>query len=277
MSRSLSSHQRLGLVLAGSLALIWIMPFWWMAVAAIRPGSAPMMAMASLLPTWPPSLDNLRDAWDSADFPMFYLNTVIMVSGILAVQLLTIVPAAYAFARLRFPGERMIFYAFLLQLLLVPPIFIVPNLITIVELGLYDRLLGVMAPYFVSAFGTFLLRQTFRRIPIELEEAARIDGAGLLSLLRHVYVPLSLPALTAFSIVSVTSHWNEFLWPLMVVNSPDRQVLTVGLASFTQNAESASDWGVMAAGTLLVVLPLLVLFLAFQRRFVNSFVFSGLK
>ena len=277
MSRSLSSHQRLGLVLAGSLALIWIMPFWWMAVAAIRPGSAPMMAMASLLPTWPPSPDNLRDAWDSADFPMFYLNTVIMVSGILAVQLLTIVPAAYAFARLRFPGERMIFYAFLLQLLLVPPIFIVPNLITIVELGLYDRLLGVMAPYFVSAFGTFLLRQTFRRIPIELEEAARIDGAGLLSLLRHVYVPLSLPALTAFSIVSVTSHWNEFLWPLMVVNSPDRQVLTVGLASFTQNAESASDWGVMAAGTLLVVLPLLVLFLAFQRRFVNSFVFSGLK
>lgn len=273
----LTPRARLGLVLTGALAILWIVPFWWMAVAALRPAAVPVLEMGSLLPSWPPSLSSLADAWDSADFPVYYLNTTVMVTGILAVQLVTVTLAAYAFARLRFKGERVVFYAFLLQLLLVPPIFIVPNLITVVDLGLYDRLLGVMAPYFVSAFGTFLLRQTFRRIPVELEEAARLDGAGLLMLLRHVYLPLSIPALTAFSIVSVTSHWNEFLWPLMVVNSPDRQVLTVGLASFTQNAESASDWGVMAAGTLLVVLPLLVAFLAFQRRFVNSFVFSGLK
>jgi sn-glycerol 3-phosphate transport system permease protein len=136
---------------------------------------------------------------------------------------------------------------------------------------------GVMAPYFASAFGVFLMRQTFRTIPREYEEAALVDGAGALTIIVRVLLPLARPGLAAFAIVSITAHWNEFLWPLMATSSPRNQVLTVGLASFTSGAEAGSEWGVIAAGTFLVVAPLLLMFVVFQRRFVSSFVFSGIK
>jgi sn-glycerol 3-phosphate transport system permease protein len=121
------------------------------------------------------------------------------------------------------------------------------------------------------------MRQTFRAIPRDYEEAAMLEGASIAVLIRHVLVPLARPGLIAFAIVSVTAHWNEFLWPLMAVSSPKNQVLTVGLASFASGAEAGSAWGIVAAGTFLVAGPLLILFLVFQRRFVSSFVFSGIK
>jgi sn-glycerol 3-phosphate transport system permease protein len=268
---------RLGYGAVVVIALIWTAPFLWMIVSAFRPPDQGAAAMASLVPDYLPTLANFREAWASADFPRYYANTVIMCGGILAVQIVTMSLAAYAFARVKFPGRTTLFYLFLAQLMLVPIALLVPNLTTIVHLGLYDTLLGVMAPYFATAFGTFLMRQSFRTIPIELEEAAIIDGARWWQLIRHVYLPLSKPALIAFAIISVTSHWNEFLWPLMVVNSPDNRPLTVGLAAFTRGAEGAQAWGVNAAGTFLVIAPLLLCFAIFQRRFVNSFVTSGLK
>jgi sn-glycerol 3-phosphate transport system permease protein len=134
-----------------------------------------------------------------------------------------------------------------------------------------------MAPYFATAFGTFLMRQSFQSIPRELEDAALMDGAHWWQLIRYIYLPLSKPALIAFSIVSVTSHWNEFLWPLMVINSPDNRPLTVGLAMFTRGAEGAQAWGTIAAGTFIVIAPLLIGFVLFQRRFINSFMTTGLK
>ena len=134
-----------------------------------------------------------------------------------------------------------------------------------------------MAPYFASAFGVFLMRQTFRSIPRDFEEAAVIDGADPLQIIFRVLLPLARPGLVAFAIVSVTAHWNEFLWPLMATSSPNTQVLTVGLASFTSGAEAGSEWGVIAAGTFLVAAPLLVVFVLFQKRFVSSFVYSGIK
>ncbi|HZD26356.1 MAG TPA: carbohydrate ABC transporter permease [Alphaproteobacteria bacterium] len=263
--------------MAAGTAFVWAAPFLWMIVASVRPDSFGGLDMASLLPDANPTLHNFALAWESADFPRNALNTLILVAGTLAVQLVTISLAGYAFARLRFPGRSVVFYLFLLQLMLVPPILIVPNLATIVHLGLYDSLFGAMAPYWASAFGTFLMRQVFKTIPREFEDAAMIDGCSWWQVLWHVLLPLAKPGLIAFSIVSVTYHWNEFLWPLMVLNSPHNQVLTIGLVSFAIGAEGASEWGLIAAGTLLVALPLLIVFTLFQRRFVNSFVFSGLK
>jgi sn-glycerol 3-phosphate transport system permease protein len=235
------------------------------------------MDLASLMPRGPFGGGNFSDAWTEGNFPLWYLNTVLLCGGILLVQCVTVSLAGYAFARLRFWGRNMLFYAFLLQLMLVPPILIVPNMTTLVTLHLYDTLPGVMAPYFASAFGTFLMRQTFRTIPREYEEAAVLDGARPLRIIWHVLLPLARPGLVAFAIVSVTTHWNEFLWPLMATSSPQNQVLTVGLASFTSGAEAGSEWGVIAAGTFLVAAPLLVMFVLFQKRFVSSFVFSGIK
>src|ERR1019366_3927033 len=142
-------------------ALLWAVPFAWMALASLRQGSAGSMDLASLLPVPPFSLANFADAWRSGHFPRWYANTIILCGGILAAQCVTVSLAGYAFARLRFRGKDLLFYAFLLQLMLVPPILIVPNMSTLVELHLYDTLPGVMAPYFASAFGVFLMRQTF--------------------------------------------------------------------------------------------------------------------
>lgn len=258
------------------VAALWAVPFLWMLVAAFNPESTGA-GMASLVPTYVPSLANFAEAWGLADFPRYGLNTTIISLGILAVQFVTITLAGYAFARIDFPGRTLCFYLFLLQLMLAPVALIVPNLVTIASLGLYDTLLGVMAPYFASAFGTFLMRQAFRAIPRELEEAALIDGASIWQRIRLIYLPLAKPSLIAFAIVSVTSHWNEFLWPLMVINSPDLRPLTVGLATFTRGAEGAQAWGVIAAGTLIVSAPLILAFALFQRVFVNSFVSSGIK
>lgn len=265
------------LVIAALGAVLWVIPFAWMAVASIREAGAGAMDLASLWPSGPFGLANFRDAWASGSFPLWYLNTVLVCGGILAVQCVTVSLAGYAFARMRFPGANTLFFLFLLQLMLAPPILIVPNMATLVSLHLYDTLPGIMAPYFASAFGVFLMRQTFRTLPREYEEAALVDGASRLAIIWHVLLPLARPGLLAFAIVSVTSHWNEFLWPLMATSSPSHQMLTVGLASFTSGAEAGSEWGVIAAGTFFVAAPLLVAFVLFQRRFVSSFTYSGIK
>ena len=267
----------LGAALLSAVAFLWASPFLWTLVASFRPESAGSAGMASLWPDFTPTLGNFRNALDSGSFGLYYLNTLIVVVGVLAVQCVTVSLAGYAFARLRFPGRDVLFYAFLLQLMLVPSALIVPNLSTVVDLGLYDTLPGVMAPYFASAFGTFLMRQTFLALPRDFEEAAAIDGAPWWAIIWYVLLPMAKPGLVAFAIVSVTAHWNEFLWPLMVITSPDNQTLTIGLAAFTRGAEGGKEWGVLAAGTLLVMAPLAGVFIAFQRRFVDSFVFSGVK
>ncbi len=267
--------ERLPTLLALPAVLLWAVPFAWMAVASLRPGYAP--DIASLWPAGPFGVGNIVEAWQDGRFPLWYLNTVLLCAGILLVQFVTVSMAGYAFARLRFPGERFVFAAFLLQLLLVPTLLIVPNLVTLSAAGLYDTLAGVAAPYLASAFGVFLMRQTFRAIPRDYEEAAMLDGATRLQVITRVLLPMARPGLAAFAVVSVTSHWNEFLWPLMVVSSPGQQVLTVGLASFASGSEAGGDWGVLAAGTLLVAGPLLLGFLAFQRFFTESFVFTGIK
>jgi len=204
----------LPLALACAAALLWVSPFAWMAVASIRETGAGAADLASLLPSGPFGRRNYADAWSSGHFPLWYLNTILVCGGILIVQTVTVSLAGCAFARMRFPGRDTLFALFLLQLMLVPPILIVPNLNALVALHLYDTLPGIMAPYCVSAFGVFLMRQTFRGIPREYEETALVDGASRLQIITRVLLPLSRPGLTAFAIVSVSTHWNEFLWPL---------------------------------------------------------------
>ena len=271
-ARRLPSAPMLAVAACG---LVWAVPFLWMAVASFRPGYPD--DIASLVPHAPLSLDNYAEAWSSGHFPLWYANTLAMCLGILAIQCVTVTLAGYAFARLRFRGSRAVFILFLLQLLLVPALLIVPNLQMLVTLGLYDTLAGVAAPYLASAFGVFLMRQTFRQLPRDYEEAAALDGAGPLRIIWHVLLPMARPGLAAFAVISLTAHWNEYVWPLMATTSPQHQVLTVGLASFAGASEGGGQWGVVAAGTALVAAPLLLLFLVFQRRIVSSFVFSGIK
>lgn len=264
-----------GLMLVAACGLIWAVPFLWMLVASFRPGYPD--DIASLFPQGPFSLENYALAWEAGHFVLWYVNTLAMCLGILAIQCVTVTLAGYAFARLKFRGSGFLFTLFLLQLLLVPALLIVPNLQMLVALGLYDTLAGVAAPYLASAFGIFLMRQTFRQLPRDYEEAAALDGATPLRIIWYVLLPMARPGLMAFAVISLTAHWNEYVWPLIATTSPSQQVLTVGLASFAGASEVGGQWGVVAAGTTLVAAPLLLLFILFQRRIVGSFVFSGIK
>jgi sn-glycerol 3-phosphate transport system permease protein len=160
--------------------------------------------------------------------------------------------------------------------MIMPDVLIVENYLTLERLGLIDSLLGIGLPYMGSAFGIFLLRQTFKTVPRELDEAARIEGCGLLGTLWRVYVPLARPVYVAFGLVSVSYHWNNFLWPLIVTNSVATRPLTVGLQIFAA-PEQGLDWSLICAATLMSSAPLLIAFLVFQRQFVQSFMRAGIR
>jgi sn-glycerol 3-phosphate transport system permease protein len=274
--RLTSTLGTLGLLALGVIALAWTVPILWTFAVSVHSPNEPLSA-TNLWWSSQPTLSNYSQAFNIAPFGQYYLNTVLIVLGILIFQLVTICLAGYAFARFKFRGQNILFFLIMLQLMLPSSALVVPNYATIRSLGLFDTLLAVMMPFFGSAFGTFLMRQTFKTVPQELDDAARIDGANWLQTLWNVYIPPSRPALIAFALSSISFHWNDFLWPLIVTNSTNSRPLTVGLAVLTQLGEIGAQWPLVTAGTVIVVGPLLVLFLIFQRQFIDSFLHSGLK
>ena len=254
------------------LAFLWLLPLIYAFWSAFHP---PEFATRFDL-TAPLTLENFREAWSQAPCARYYLNTFMMVTSILAAQFVLCTLAAYAFARFEFRGRDIAFGLVLVQLMIMPEVLIVENYRTMSELHLVDTITGIGLPYMASAFGIFLLRQTFKTIPKELEDAARVEGCGPMQILWRVYVPLAKPTYIAYGLVSVSYHWNNFLWPLVITNSQTTRPLTVGLAIFSA-PESGVDWSIVTAGTLLAVAPLLVAFLLFQRQFVQSFMHAGIK
>jgi sn-glycerol 3-phosphate transport system permease protein len=254
------------------LALLWVLPLAYAVWTAFHPPE--FSTRFSLLA--PLTLENFRRAWDAAPFARYFLNTTLLVAMILAVQLVLGTLAAYAFARFDFRGRDVAFALVLVQLMVMPDILVVENYKTMSRLGLVDTLVAIGLPYFASAFAIFLLRQTFMGIPKELDEAARVEGAGPMQVLWRVYVPLARPVYTAFALVSVSFHWNNFLWPLIITNSVEARPLTVGLQVFS-SVDQGVDWSIITAATLMTAAPLLVGFLLFQRQFVQSFMRAGIK
>lgn len=271
-----SWRETLPILALAFFGLVWMIPLIWTLLAAFVPttellNGSPLVWLQSL------HLGAFAEAWDVAPFPRFYLNTVIWVFGLLALQLVTVSLAGFALARLDFRSKDQIFFLFLTQLMVPATVLILPNYQTLVTLGWLDSYQGMMAPYIASAFGTFLMRQAFKQVPKELEEAARSDGASWLQVLWHVFLPVTRAPLLAFSIVSITYHWNEFLWPLLITSSVETRPLTVGLALLVQSSEIGAQWDLLSAGTLIVAVPILVLIALLQKQFTNSFLSSGIK
>ena len=257
---------------AWMLALLWILPLAYAVWTAFHPSeySTRFELLAPL------TLDNFARAWEAAPFAQYFLNTILLVAMILACQLVLSTLAAYAFARYEFAGKNILFALVLVQLMIMPDILLVENYKTMATLGVVDTLLAIGLPYFASAFAIFLLRQTFMGIPKELDEAARVEGASAMQILWRIYIPLARPVYTAFALVSVSFHWNNFLWPLIITNSVEARPLTVGLQVFS-STDQGVDWSVITAATLMTSAPLLVGFLLFQRQFVQSFMRAGIK
>ncbi len=254
-------------------AIVYMIPLIWMVrTAMIAPDKAIDLFSLSI-----PTFGNFRRILLAAPFGQYYVNTIIMVFGTLAVQYVLITMAGYAFARLNFYGKNILFMLFLTQLMITPDVLIMPNYSFMGQLGLVDTKLGVILPFFASALGTFLMRQTIKTIPFELEEAARMDGCSLPRMLTQVYVPLLKPVYIAFGLISSSYQWNNFLWPLVMINSVGKRPLTLGLAIFAMSYETGAQWSDVTAATLLVIAPLLFLFLFFQKQFIESFAHSGIK
>jgi sn-glycerol 3-phosphate transport system permease protein len=254
------------------LGLLWILPLAWAVWAAIHP----VQFVTGFDPLAPLTLQNFVDAWNAAPFGRYLLNTVILVTMILTAQLLLCIHAAFAFARLCFPFKNLLFALVLMQLMITPDILLVRNYATLARFDLLDTILAIGLPYFASAFAMFLLRQTFKTVPIELDEAARIEGINTLGLIWRVYVPLAKPTILAFALVSVSTHWNNFVWPLIVTSSVETRPLTVGLSIFA-TTDSGVEWSIITAATLITSGPLLLGFLLFQRQFMQSFMRAGIK
>lgn len=254
------------------LALAWLAPLLFAGWAAFH------TPQAALRFDWQAAWvgDNFVQAWHAAPWLRYFINTILLVGLILCGQFILCTLAGFAFARFDFPGKNAVFLLVLLQLFVLPEILIVENYAMVSRLGLFDTLFGIGLPYMASAFGIFLLRQAFKQVPRELEEAARIEGCGWFGVLLKVYVPAVRPVYLAYALVSVSTHWNNFLWPLIVTNSVTTRPLTVGLSLFGA-PESGVNISLISAATLLAVAPLVVGFLLFQRQFIQAFLRSGIR
>lgn len=271
-NRRLQPDRLLFVIGAWLLALVWILPLAYAIWTAFHP-SAYETRFTLLAPL---TLENFQRAWNAAPFARYFLNTVILVTMVLSAQIVLCSLAAFAFARFDFPGKSILFALVLVQLMVMPDILLVRNYATMRTLGLVDTILAIGLPYFASGFAIFLLRQTFKTIPRELDDAARVEGCSWLGLLWRVYVPLARPTMLAFGLVSVSHHWNNFVWPLIITSSVETRPLTVGLSIFA-TSDSGTDWSIITAATLITSAPLLIGFLLFQRQFVQSFMRAGIK
>jgi len=285
----------------GLLALLWAVPIVWALIVALRPpddslGKGDVWFGESI------TVDSVEKTNDLAPFfpavkegkisDSYLINTVEYVSLTISVQLITTILAGFAFAHYQFPGKRLLFYAVLMQMMIPMPVLLVPNFTTIREFpttlllipkfiyyhvfNFYDTPLAMALPYFGSAFGTFLMRQAFLEIPSDLVDAGKIDGCRWYQLLWYIYIPPTRPSIVAFALVSISFHWNSLLWPLVVTSDKSRP-LTMGLLRFTQLSEIGAQWSLIMSATMIIVAPLLILFLIFQRQFIKSFIHSGLK
>lgn len=258
-------------VLAWVLALITMFPIVWLVLGAFKP------ADQTFAPGLPSSLtlDNLRYVLTEVPFPQYLLNSAIVSVTVTIAALLFHSMAAYALARLRFPGRDFTFTLMLSTMLVSLPVILVPLFLIVKQLGLVDSFGGLILPAIFNAFGIFLLRQYYLNIPRELEEAAELDGCGYPRLYWSVILPLSRPILASLAVLFFLANWNSFLWPLTITRTPSLDVIQLGISGL-QGQYSAS-WNIILAGAVLAAVPTIVVFLVGQRWLIDSLKTSGMK
>jgi sn-glycerol 3-phosphate transport system permease protein len=256
-------------------ALVFVVPLFWVFSASLKN----LQQIYTFPPVWIPTeprLSNYSEAWNSAPFGRFYLNTIITTFFGVALEVVNALLTAYALVFMRFPGKNLIFIVLLAALMVPIHVTILPNYLTIASLGWVNTYQGIILPGASVAFGAFLLRQHFLSLPHEIPEAARLDGASHLQTLWYVILPISRPMLVTVTLVSVVTKWNDFLWPLISTNSENMRTLPIGL-SYLFSAEGASQWGLIMAATIFVILPVLLLFLRWQKHIVSGLTSGATK
>lgn len=255
-------------------AIIMILPFLWMILTSIKSTGEAIQIPPKILPTifrW----DNYSEVSRILPFGKFYLNTILMLIGRIIGSVLFSAMAAYASARLNFPGKNLFFGLVLFQMMIPSQIFIVPQFLLVQKLGLLNTVSALIIPGIVSAFGTFLLRQFFMGLPKELEEAAKLDGCNIWQTFYRVMLPLSRSGLIALSIFTALFAFKDLMWPLIVNMSLEKMTLSAGLASL--QGQFTTNYPQLMAGSLLAIWPMLLIFIAFQKKFIQGIATSGGK
>lgn len=255
-------------------AVIMVVPFLWMLVTSIESFGEATRVPPILIPAtahW----QNYGEVLTELPFLNFYRNTIIMTVVRTGADLLFASLSAYAFARIEFPGRTFLFFVALSVMMVPGGMLLIPQYLIISHLGLVNTLPGLILPGMFSAFGMFLLRQFFLSVPAELEQAARLDGANHLQIYWHVMLPLVKSALVALAIIKALSAWNDLLWPLIVINSPDKLTLSAGIALL--QGEHITEFPLLMAGTALAMWPMILLFIVLQKQFIEGVALSGLK
>lgn len=256
-------------------AAIMIAPFAWIMQVAFSNSPRAYQLPPQFFPD-NLTLDNFANVLKDVPYLNFIRNSFFLSTAITIGQLITCPMAAYPFARLNFPGKNVLFILLLATLMIPVQVTIVPLFIFMRQIGLYNTLWSVIVPPLISPFGVFLLRQYFMTIPVELEDAARIDGASYVVIFWRIIVPLSIPAMMTLGILTFVFWWNEYFTPLIMIHDPELQVLPVGL-TLLQGRYSAGAVGNIAAGVTMAVIPILIVFLALQRNIIKSIASTGLK
>lgn len=275
-ARRLGSYRLGDWLLAAFLiptALVMLMPFIWMLSTSLKSAGEVFSYPPTFIPT-DPQWSNYTRIFEVLPFARFFLNSLFIALAVTALQLVTCSMAAYAFARLRFRGREALFLGYLGTLMIPAQVVLIPNFIVLRYLGWIDSYEALILPVAFSAFGTFLLRQYFLTIPRELEDAAVVDGANNWQIYWRVILPLSGPALSALAIFAFLANWNSFLYPLIVTTSNEMSTLTVGLNTLQGQYNTA--WTLLMAGSVIALLPILLVFLFAQRYFIAGITLTGM-
>jgi sn-glycerol 3-phosphate transport system permease protein len=260
-----------------AISLLVALPFLWMLSTSLKPD---LRAVYQFPPEWiprEPAWDNYLRAWRAAPFGRYMLNSTIVAVGVMVLQVVNGCLAAYVFSRIRFPGRELLFLLFLAVLMIPTQVTVVPNYIILSRLGWLDTYWALIIPFAATAFGTFLIRQSFLGIPQDLVDAALIDGASHLTILRHIMIPLSKPMIITFALLSFNWRWNDYFWVLIMTNSDRMRTLPVGIVAMRGGAEGGSNWHIIMAATIIVLLPILLLFIFAQRYFIEGIARTGIK
>ncbi|AYV69972.1 MULTISPECIES: carbohydrate ABC transporter permease [Niallia] len=251
-----------------------IVPFLWMISTSLKSFGESMQVPPTIIPKeW--HFENYGNVFEAVDFLKYYLNTIILTLGRTIGQLVLCSLAAFAFARLNFPGKNVLFILMLSVLMVPAQVILIPNYATLTQLGWIDTFFALIVPGVFSAYGTFLLRQFFMGIPKELDEAAKIDGCSYFGIYWRIILPNSTPALTALGIFTILAAWNDFLWPLVMTNSESMRVLSVGISTFS--GQYSTDYPLLMAGAVLSTIPMLLMFIFLQKHLLAGIALGGVR
>jgi multiple sugar transport system permease protein/sn-glycerol 3-phosphate transport system permease protein len=259
------------------VTLVAMIPIYWLLISSVKPSAEVHQFPPDWFPMpWNWELGNFKDAWDAAPFGRMYTNSIIFAGVGTALEVTVALLSAYAFAFLRFPAKNVLFLVFLGAMMVPGTVVLLPNYLTVANLGWVNSYPGLIVPGLGSVFAMFLLRQHMLTLPVEVTDAAKVDGANHLRILFQVILPMSRPMLVTVIIISLVQKWNEFIWPLIVTTTDSMRTLPVGLLMLKDD-EGYVNYGVVMAASVFVVVPILVIYFFAQRQIISGLTAGATK